>query len=137
MTYLKWAVAGLIGYTVTAPAINVASKRLPPDAVLFLSNAVFMLGVTAFVLYNRGPVLEYVFHPSSLYVYLAGVALMFGVIGFFRALALGPVSIVVPIVGLYIVVSSAIGIVLLNEPLTIKKVAGIALAFVAILLVST
>jgi hypothetical protein len=36
MTYLKWAIAGLIGYTITAPAINVASKRIPHDAVLFL-----------------------------------------------------------------------------------------------------
>ena len=59
-----------------------------------------------------------------------------GIITYYRALSLGAVSVVVPIFGLFIVVSSVVGFVFLDEPLTLRKVAGIVLAGVAVYLVA-
>lgn len=136
MSYMQWAIAGLIGYTIMAPAISIASARTNSEAAILFSNVIFLGGVFLFVLYQGTPVLQYAIHPNSVYTYLAGFSLILGVIGYFRALALGPVSTVVPIVGLYIVFSAIIGIVFLDEALTLRKSLGIVLAFVAILLVS-
>lgn len=55
---------------------------------------------------------------------------------YYRALALGPVSIVVPIYGLFIVVSSLVGILAFEETVTPRKIAAIALSVLAIALMS-
>lgn len=66
----------------------------------------------------------------------AGAFLSVGIIAYYRALALGPVSVVVPIFGTFLVTSAAAGVVFLDEPLTARKVAGVALAVIAIYLVA-
>jgi len=82
-------------------------------------------------------------HPNDvaeqerlLIAYAAGVALTVGILAYYRALAAGPVSVVVPIYGLFIVVSSLVGIVAFDEAVTPRKVAAIALSVVAIALMS-
>jgi len=47
------------------------------------------------------------------YAYAAGVGLAGAVVGYFRALSLGPVSPVVPIYGLFIFGGSVLGVVLI------------------------
>jgi transporter family protein len=46
------------------------------------------------------------------------------------------VSVVVPVFGMFIVGSAAVGVVFLDESLTARKVVGVALAVVAVYLVS-
>jgi transporter family protein len=69
-------------------------------------------------------------------MYAAGAFLAVGIIAYYRALALGPVSIVVPVFGLFLVTSSVLGIVALDEPLTARKALGVLLAGVAVYLVT-
>ncbi|WP_411714227.1 hypothetical protein [Natronomonas sp.] len=49
-------------------------------------------------------------------------------ISYYRALAGAPVSVVVPIFGLFLVASSVVGVVFLDEALTVWKATGIVLA---------
>ncbi len=70
-------------------------------------------------------------------MYGAGIALTVGIIAYYYALEAGPVSVVVPVFGTFLVLSSLIGIVALDEEFTIRKAAGIVLAGAAIWLVST
>jgi len=65
-------------------------------------------------------------------MYAAGACLAVGILAYYRALSLGPVSVVAPVFGLFLVVSSLVGIAVLNESLTLRKVLGIALAAVAV-----
>jgi transporter family protein len=60
-----------------------------------------------------------------------------GIVAYYRALALGPVSIVVPIFAMFIVTSSAVGILALDETLTARRGAGILLAIAAVYLTAT
>ncbi len=53
------------------------------------------------------------------------------------ALRLGEASIIVPLTSLYPAVTAILSIALLGEDLTLRKIAGIALAIVAIALLST
>ena len=66
-------------------------------------------------------------HPKVGYVCLLGVALAVGIIAYYRALALGPVSVVVPVFGLFLVTSSVVGIAALDEALTVRKAAELLL----------
>lgn len=70
-------------------------------------------------------------------MYAAGGMLAVSIIAYYRALELGPVSVVVPIFGMFIVLSSIVGIVALDEAVNARKIVGILLAGVAVWLVST
>ena len=67
----------------------------------------------------------------------AGVCLSVGITAYDRALKLGPVSVVVPILGTFLVTSSLAGVALLDEPLALRKALGVALAALGVLLVTT
>ena len=54
----------------------------------------------------------------------------------FRALSLGPASIVVPIYGMFIVGGAVLGVLFLHEPVTARKLAGIGFAAISILLLA-
>lgn len=70
------------------------------------------------------------------FVLAAGIYLAGAVIGCFRALSTGPVSIVVPIFGIFLVGGTLLGIVVLGEGVTAKKVLGIASGAVAVVLIA-
>ena len=139
MSYLPWAILSLVAYALVPPLLNVAttgSVRMPSNVAALYSNLVLVIGTVAIVVYNREAALTYVSHPTFKYVILAGVFLTIGIVAYYRALSLGPVSVVSPIFGMFLVLSSVIGIAFLNESLTARKVAGIGLAIIAIYLVS-
>jgi transporter family protein len=139
MSYLPWAVLAVVTYSLVPPLMNVAttgSVRIPSNVAALFANSILVIGTIAIVVYNREETLTYVSHPMFKYVALAGFFLFVGILAYYRALSLGPVSVVSPIFGMFLVLSSVIGIAFLNESLTVRKVAGIGLAIVAVYLVS-
>lgn len=74
---------------------------------------------------------------SALFAYAAGIALTLAVVGYFKALSTGPASIVVPIYGMFIVGGSILGIVVLDEPVSVKKLFGIRLASAGVILIAS
>ena len=136
MRYLPYALLGLAAYTFVAPLTKLATRDLPSTTVAFVTNgmlAVAALGIVVFTGSDLGRALT---HPDAKYMLVAGVLLSVGIIAYYRALALGPVSVVVPVFGLFIVTSSVAGIVALDEALTARKVAGIGFAMLAVYLTS-
>jgi transporter family protein len=139
MNYLPWALLALFSYSLVPPLISVAttgSVRIPSNVAALFTNLILVIGTVIVVAYNREEALTYVTHPMFKYVALAGVFLLVGILAYYRALSLGPVSVVTPIFGMFLVVSSAISIALLSESLTARKVVGILLGVVAVYLVS-
>lgn len=134
--YLGYALVSLFAYSLVAPLLKVAMTSLPSTPVVFLSNFVLLVVVGGFLLYRGEPVRPYLNHPATWLIVLSGVLLTVGLLTYYRALALGPVSVVVPIYGLFIVVSAVVGVVALDESLTRRKLAGIAFSVLAIALIS-
>lgn len=139
MSYLPWAVLALATYSLVAPLMSVAttgSSKIPSDVAALIANGILVAGTVAVILYTNENVAEYLAHPKSPYVYLAGLCLTVGILAYYRALALGPVSVVTPVFGMFLVLSSIAGIVFLDETLTMRKVAGIGFAVLAVYLVT-
>lgn len=134
--YLELSVLACLAYSLVAPLLSVAMTDLPSTLAVFLSNSVMFVTVGLVVRYRGHAVRPYLRHPRTPYILAMGVLLTIGLLTYYRALALGPVSIVVPIYGLFIVVSSLIGIVAFDEAVTPRKLAAIALSVVAIALMS-
>ncbi len=134
--YLELSILACLSYSLVAPLLSIAMTELPSTLAVFLSNSVMFVTVGLVVRYRGHPVWPYLRHPRTPYILAMGVLLTIGLLTYYRALALGPVSIVVPIYGLFIVVSSLIGIVAFDEAVTSRKLAAIALSVVAIALMS-
>lgn len=137
MRYLWWALLALVGYTLVAPLVKLATAEIPSNVVLLISNSILLVAAAAVVLAADMSVAQYLTHSHAIYAYGAGIALTVGILAYYQALATGPISVVVPIYGLFIVTSSLAGVVLLEEPLTARKVAGVGFAVLAVYLTAT
>jgi len=137
MNYVLWALLGMAGYTMVAPLMKVGLADIPSNVALLFSNVILIAITAALVAVSGTNVSTFLTHPRAPYVYAAGVFLTVGIVAYYRALALGPVSIVVPIFAMFIVTSSAIGVVALEESLTLRRGAGIALGMAAVYLTAT
>ncbi|MGM0388460.1 MAG: EamA family transporter [Natrinema limicola] len=134
--YVWLSLFAFLSYSLVAPLLSIAMLELPSTLAVFLSNSVMFITV-GLVIVSRGlSVRPYLRHPRTPYILVMGVLLTIGLLTYYRALALGPVSIVVPIYGLFIVVSSVVGIVAFEETVTARKLAAIALSVLAIALMS-
>ena len=136
MNYVKWALLGLAGYTFVAPLMKLATGPggLSSTVGAFVANGILVLGTLAVVLYTGMPVAPAFTNPRIVYVVAAGVCLTVGILAYYRALSLGPVSVVAPVFGMFLVSSAVVGILFLGDALTLRKGAGIALAVVAVYL---
>ena len=65
---------------------------------------------------------------------LAGILCGVGAVAFFKALPLAPGSVLMPLIGLYVLVAAIGCLVFLHEPLTLRVVGGMVCATAAVML---
>jgi bacterial/archaeal transporter family protein len=141
MNYITWALIGMVGYSFTTFWVKFATKSGQFSSFLVLAIAsviVFASAVSITLLrgdLQRVSAKDFL-SPSAGFAYATGIALAIAVMSLFRALSLGPASVVVPIYGMFIIGGAMLGILFLHEPLTARKAAGIGLAIVSIFLMA-
>lgn len=136
MRYLIWAIIALGAYTLVAPLVSIAMQDIPSTIVALVTNIILVGGALIVIGYSGESIGPYLTHQKLPYMLAAGVFLTVGILSYYHALSLGPVSVVVPIFGLFVATSSIIGIAFLDEAFTIRKTLGIAFAVLAIYLTS-
>jgi len=139
MNYLPWAVLALVAYTFVAPLMSFATASepaIPSNVAALVSNSMLVVATVGVIAYTRQDVSQYLVHPKSPYVYVAGLCLAVGILAYYRALSLGPASVVVPVFGMFLVTSSLVSVAFLDESFTVRKAVGILLAVVAVYLVT-
>lgn len=141
MNYITWALLGMVGYSLTTLLVKFATRSGQFSSFLVLAIAsVITLTSAVSIALVRGD-LQHVsakdfVSSSAWFTYATGIALTVAVTSLFRALSLGPASIVVPIYGMFIVGGAILGIIFLHEPLTTRKIIGISFAAISILLMA-
>jgi uncharacterized membrane protein len=113
---------------------DVASNAMDPKLAAFISYVTAAVLTGIYVLVSDASFA--VTHRGLLFAAAAGLAAAIGVVSTFIGVTVGPTSIVATIGGLYFVTAAVISIVALGESLTATKVAGIALALAAIVLIN-
>lgn len=134
--YLVLSLLAFATYSLVAPLLKIAMESIPSTTAVFLSNGLMTVLLGALMAYRGTSPWQYLSHPKAPYIAVWGTFLAVGLLAYYRALALGPVSVVVPVYGLFIAISSVIGIVVLEESLTVRKGLGIAFAVLAVVLMS-
>jgi transporter family protein len=134
MSWLGYSLTALILWGAWGFLSKAATRDLPSTAVYLLSISGH-LAVIGYLGLSSG--LNVPWHPWGVGVSLAaGVCMAFGLFCFFKALAAGTAAVVVPFTALYPVVTVALSWGLLQEQITARQLAGIALALLAVWLLS-
>ncbi|MCT9095969.1 EamA family transporter [Haloarchaeobius sp. HME9146] len=131
---VSWAVLAMLAWGLWAVVADLATQTVSPTVAMVVSYLV-----------GAGLALGYVFtQPESIEytrdgLVTAGVAGVFaglGAVAFYAGLARGSTSVVTTVSALYFVVAAAIGIAVLDEPVTVHRIAGIGFAVVAVVLLA-
>ncbi|TQQ79213.1 multidrug transporter [Halonotius terrestris] len=139
MSYLPWAILALGAYTLVPILMRVATTgpdAVPSDVATMVSNLVLVVVAGVVIVGTGEQVTPHLNSPKIWHTVAAGLFLGVGILAYYRALSLGPVSVVTPVFGMFLVTSSLVGIAVLGESLTARKLLGIALAVVAVYLVT-
>ena len=135
MRYLSWALLALVAYTFFPPLMGATTDRVSAAVATF--GAAGMLSVTGLALaVLNGDLVIQSMVDHWVYIVATGIALTVGAFSFYYALSLGPVSVVAPIFGLFLVTSPVVGGIYLGESLTVQRGVGVGLAVLAILVIS-
>jgi transporter family protein len=140
-SYLLWAGIGMIGYSVTALLVKLATQsgRFSSYFVLMVSSAMVVATSTTITIL-RGDIRAFsrdnFGSTDGLFALGTGVALVVAVVFYFLALSEGPASVVVPIYGMFIVGGAILGLIFLHEPFTLRKALGILLAAISVYLIA-
>jgi transporter family protein len=137
VNYVLWAALAMVSYSFAFLFLKIAMRDLPAFTVMPIAIVTLALSSTVVaVLYGEwsAPSLA---GRSVGFSLAAGLCLAGAVVGYFRALSTGPVSVVVPIFGMFIVGGALLGIVFLGEGLTAKKALGVALGALAVVLIAS
>ena len=141
MGYVAWALLGMAGYSLTTLFVKLATRTGEFGAFAVLAIATII--VTTAALANAvlggafaGKTAVDFTRPGALWAYAAGLSLTIAVGSLFKGLSLGPASVVVPIYGMFILGGALLGILVLHEPLTIRRALGLALAVAGVYFVA-
>lgn len=134
MNYVSYAVIALVTYGLVAPVVSFAMEEIPSEVAVVITNSI-LVGMALTVAVSQGSsITEYVGHNRFPYLILGGILLGIGIMAYYKALELGPVSVVVPVYGMFIALSSIMGFILFDEVITARKLLGILFGLVAIYL---
>ncbi len=137
MNYVFLSVIALVTYALVAPLLKIATKEIPPEVAVVVTNSILVLMALSWAKFQGKDFVPYLglAKPMGLLI-LAGVLLGVGIIAYYLAISAGPISVVVPIYGLFIVLSAIIGVFFLGETLTLTRVLGLICAALSIYLVT-
>lgn len=127
----------MISYAFSFLFLKLALQDLPPFTVMPMAILTLAVCSTAVAVAFGEWSVASLTGRSVQYALAGGVCLAGAVVGYFRALSTGPVSVVVPVFGMFLVVGALLGIVFLGEAFTVKKGLGIVLAAIAVVLLAS
>jgi transporter family protein len=134
MNWLGFSLLALGLWGVWGFLSKVASQHLPSQQVYLLTISGHLVVVGYLLVSGLGAV---VWQPWGVGAALgSGIAMAVALLFFFEALARGPATVVVPLTALYPAVAVVLSWVFLQEVLTLRHLAGLALALAAVWLLS-
>lgn len=135
MNYVTLALITMVGLGIHYFLAKLISPHISSPVIALLGGAIFFPLVFAYIYFTKTPIMP----EQKVYIgyaILIGIPMAIAILTLYLAIAKGPVSVVMPIYGLNAMVTVILGIIVLHEPVTIPKVAGLVLAVVAIVLLS-
>lgn len=138
MTAQSWLIPALLcmaAWGLSRFFPKLATNHLDPkSAFMYEVMGEVLVAITILVAVGFRPAFQL---KGASFALMAGITGGLGVYWYLQAAQRGNVSQLVGVTALYPVITVILGVFLLNEPLTAKQIAGVVLAVLAVILVST
>jgi transporter family protein len=128
VTIISWGLWGFFGKLALARGLPVVSQIITSGLVATVAGVAFLL-----VYLRSGGTITLAGSPNP-WAMLTGIALIFGLICFYAALAVGAASVVVPMTGAYPLVTVLLSVAFLGERLTLGQWLGLVLVLFGMIL---
>ena len=137
MHYIAWTLIAMSAYAVMVILLKLSLRSIPPEAAVFVTNTFLVVAALVWSIYRGVKITDHIgLNQPTLLLVLSGLALSVAIISQYVALSRGPVSTVYPLFGMNIAVVAFLGFLILKEPISIEKIAGVILAGGAIFLLA-
>ncbi len=135
--WLIYSIISLISWGLWGVALKLASRSLEWHQVYVSTVLSSIILSTALLLYFKGDIISPSNTTGYLYALVAGFLGGAGYIALIKALEHGSAPVVIALTSLYPVIVAILSVILLGEAMGIRKIAGLGLAIIAIILLST
>lgn len=129
---MKYAFIALIGWGFWAIGSKLLTRYFNTMSTTFWISFWSIVFLTLFMVFRR----NLMFSKYAFYAIPVGLVSLVAIIAFYKALKIGPSSVVLPLTNLYVILPVIFGFVVLKEPVTLVRVIGIFLAVLAAVLLS-
>ncbi|MFB9808661.1 EamA family transporter [Haladaptatus pallidirubidus] len=129
-----FAFGAMLLYAGWAFLAKIATRFLPAEQAVIYTYVAGLTAAAAYLLWRGGPVV--VSTRGIGFALIGGLFLGLGTITYYVALTQGSAAVATSISGMYLLGTTLLGVVFLNESLGQIKIAGIALAVGAVVLLS-
>jgi transporter family protein len=137
VTWQVWAILSALFAALTAILAKVGVAGINSDFATFVRTIVVLLALAA-ILFATGQYQRLGSVPTRSYVFLAlsGLATGASWVCYFRALKMGPASLVAPLDKMSVVLVAILGVLFLGEKLSLRNWTGIAMIAAGAILVA-
>jgi uncharacterized membrane protein len=132
MNYRIYSAIALVLWGVWAYASKILAVQMKTEILAFYTSIGSLIAIAIYTLIRTKVFLN----TNSWWAMLVGALAMIATFAFYAALAKGPVSIVVPWTGLYIIIPVILGFIFLGERITLNRIIGIVTAVISIIFLS-
>ena len=132
MNYVKYMFIALVGWGFWAIGSKLLTRHFNTVSVSFWISFWSIVFLSIFLLFRRNLMVN----TYVLYTVPIGLISLIAILAFYKALKIGPSSVVLPFTNMYVIIPVLFGFVVLKEAVTLSRVLGIVCAILAAILLT-
>lgn len=132
MDYVKYAYVALIGWGFWAIGSKIMTRHFNPASTAFWISLSAIIFLSIYIIFSKNLTIN----KYAFYCIPIGFISLFAMLAFYKALKIGPASVVLPLTNLFVVLPVLYGFIFLKESITLPRILGIVFAIIAAILLS-
>jgi transporter family protein len=125
--YVKYAIIALVGWGFWAIGSKLLTRYFNTLSTTFWISFWSIVFLTFFIVFRK----NLMFNKYVVYTIPVGLVSLIAIIAFYKALSIGPASVVLPLTNMYVILPVLFGFLVLKESVTLPRVLGIIFAILA------
>jgi transporter family protein len=125
--YVKYAFIALVGWGFWAIGSKILTRYFNTLSTTFWISFWSIVFLTVFLVFRK----SLMFNKYVFYSIPVGLVSLVAIVAFYKALKIGPSSVVLPLTNMYVILPVLFGFIVLKEPITVPRVLGIIFAILA------
>lgn len=132
MDYIKYAFIAMVGWGFWAIGSKIMTRYFNTVSTSFWISLCSIIFLSLYMIFRKNLMInKYVFYALPI-----GFICLMAILAFYKALKIGPISVVVPLTNMYVIFPVLFGFIVLKEPITLTRIIGIICAVLATIFLS-